>query len=130
MKEVAGTLKRRFANIITYLKHRITNATSESINAKIQWVKYTARGFRNKQNFINAIYFHCGGLDLARQPLNRRKRLTFICPCNTHVSPSSMLGAASMQRSGLACPTRVSQDFQSGTPQTGGTPSKPPFWKL
>jgi Transposase len=50
MKEVAGMLKRRFTNIITYLKHRITNATSESINAKIQWVKYTARGFRNKQN--------------------------------------------------------------------------------
>ena len=52
MKEVAGMLKRRFANIITHLKHSITNATSESINAKIQWVKYTARGFRNKQNFI------------------------------------------------------------------------------
>jgi len=65
MIEVAGMLKRRFENIITYLKHRITNAASESINAKIQWVKYTARGFRNKQNFINAIYFHCGGLDLA-----------------------------------------------------------------
>src|SRR5437016_2073396 len=65
VEEVAGMLKRRFKNIITYLKHRITNATSESINAKIQWVKYTARGFRNKQNFINAIYFHCGGLDLA-----------------------------------------------------------------
>lgn len=65
MIAVAGMLKRRFANIITYLKHRITNAASESINAKIQWVKYTARGFRNKQNFINAIYFHCGGLDLA-----------------------------------------------------------------
>jgi len=65
IKDVAGTLKRRFENIITYLKHRITNAASESINAKIQWVKYTARGFRNKQNFINAIYFHCGNLDLA-----------------------------------------------------------------
>jgi transposase len=65
MKEVAAMLKRRFENIITYLKHRITNATSESLNAKIQWVKYTARGFRNKQNFINAIYFHCGGLELA-----------------------------------------------------------------
>jgi len=60
-----GMLKRRFENIITYLKHRITNAASESINAKIQWVRYTARGFRNKQNFINAIYFHCGALDLA-----------------------------------------------------------------
>jgi transposase len=65
MKEVAAMLKRRFANIITHLKHRLTNATSEPINAKIQWVKYTARGFRNKQNFINAIHFHCGGLALA-----------------------------------------------------------------
>ena len=58
MKEKARMLKRRFENIITYLRHRITNAASESLNAKIQWVKYTARGFRNKQNFINAIYFH------------------------------------------------------------------------
>jgi len=65
MIEVARMMKRRFENIITYLRHRITNAASESINAKIQWVKYTARGFRNKQNFIHAIYFHCGGLDLA-----------------------------------------------------------------
>jgi transposase len=64
MIEVGRMLKRRFENIITYLRHRVTNAASESINAKIQWVKYTARGFRNKQNFANAIYFHCGGLYL------------------------------------------------------------------
>ena len=57
-------LKNRLDNILTYLKHQITNAASESLNAKIQWVKYTARGFRNQQNFINAIYFHCGGLNL------------------------------------------------------------------
>jgi transposase len=68
MIKVARMLKRRFENIITYLKHRITNAASESINAKIQWVKYTARGFRNMDNFIQAIYFHCGGLDLAPSP--------------------------------------------------------------
>jgi transposase len=43
----------------------VTNAASESINAKIQWVKYTARGFRNKNNFRIAILFHWGGLDLA-----------------------------------------------------------------
>jgi transposase len=42
-------LKRRFENVITYLRHRITNAASESLNAKIQWVKYTARGFRNNR---------------------------------------------------------------------------------
>jgi transposase len=65
MIEVARMLQRRFENIITYLRHRITNAGSESINAKIQWVKYTARDFRNKQNFVHAIYFHCGGLDMA-----------------------------------------------------------------
>jgi transposase len=64
MIETARMLKRRFENIITYLRHPITNALSESINAKIQWVKYTARGFRNKRNFQIAIYFHCGGLDL------------------------------------------------------------------
>jgi transposase len=64
MKQIAGMLKRRFENIITYLRHHITNATSESLNAKIQWVKCTARGLRNNQNFINAIYFHCRGLEL------------------------------------------------------------------
>ena len=68
MIKVARMLKRRFENIITYLRHRITNAASESINAKIQWVKYTARGYRNKQNFMNAIYFHAGGLDLDPSP--------------------------------------------------------------
>jgi transposase len=65
MKKVARMMKRRLVNIITYLRHRITNAGSESINAKLQWVKYTARGYRNKQNFIDAIYFHCGGLDMS-----------------------------------------------------------------
>lgn len=65
MIEAGRMLKRRFDNIITFLRHRITNAASESINSKIQWVKYTARGFRNKENFKTAIYFHCGGLDLA-----------------------------------------------------------------
>jgi transposase len=35
--------------------HQVTNATSEFLNAKIQWVKYMARGFRNKQNLIHAI---------------------------------------------------------------------------
>jgi transposase len=65
MKEVARMLLRRFENIVTYLTHRITNAASESVNSKVQWVKYTARGFRNKDNFVAAIYFHCGGLDLA-----------------------------------------------------------------
>jgi transposase len=60
----AKMLKDHLQNILTYLAHPITNALSESLNSKIQWVKYTARGFRNLDNFKTAIYFHCGGLDL------------------------------------------------------------------
>jgi len=65
MIKKAKMLKSRLPNILTYLRHGITNAVSESLNSKIQWVKYTARGFRNFQNFVTAIYFHCGDLDLA-----------------------------------------------------------------
>jgi transposase len=55
-------------NLLTYFKCRLTNAMSESLNSKIQWVRYTARGFRNFENFATAIYFHCGKLDLAPSP--------------------------------------------------------------
>jgi len=44
---------------------KTARAWALKVNAKIQWVKYTARGFRNQTNFIHAIYFNCGGLDLA-----------------------------------------------------------------
>jgi len=49
---------------LTYLRHRITNAGLETVNATIQWVKKTAWGFRNVEHFKTAIYFHCAGLDL------------------------------------------------------------------
>ena len=68
MIDKAKMLVSHLPNILTYLKHGITNAASESINSKIQWVKYTARGFRNFDNFKNAIYFHCGDLDLSPRP--------------------------------------------------------------
>jgi transposase len=53
-----------FDNILTYLKHHITNAATEGLNAKTQWIKYTARGFGNRANLRTAILFHCRGLDL------------------------------------------------------------------
>jgi transposase len=64
MIEKARMLKTHLQNILTYLKHRITNATAEGLNSKIQWLRYTARGYRNREHFKTAIYFHCGGLDL------------------------------------------------------------------
>src|SRR5437867_9811474 len=64
VRRVAEMLKRHWANIRTFFEHRITNAGAESINEKIQTVKRRARGFRNRERFRNAIFFHCGGLDL------------------------------------------------------------------
>jgi len=61
---LAHSLRRRLGLLLNYCKWPITNAASESLNSKIQWIKYTARGFRNFQNFATAIYFHCGKLDM------------------------------------------------------------------
>jgi hypothetical protein len=62
MIEAARTPKRCFEVFITYLRHRVTNAASQYIKAKVPWVSYTARAVRNPRNFIHATY---GGLDLA-----------------------------------------------------------------
>jgi transposase len=64
LAEVAKLIQRHLPNVLTYLRHRLTNAGLEAVNATIQWVKKTARGFRNVEHFKTAIYFHCGGLDL------------------------------------------------------------------
>lgn len=61
---VAGMIRRHLANVMTFFRHRITNAVAEGINSKIQGIKKRACGFRNKRNFKTAIYFHCGGLSL------------------------------------------------------------------
>jgi len=62
--EVARMLQRRLSGILSFFRHRITNAGSESLNSRIQAIRVAARGYRNRNNFKTAIYFHCGGLNL------------------------------------------------------------------
>jgi transposase len=64
MKKVAATMSSHLDGIINAVVLGATNAASESINARIQRVKRMACGFRNRECFRNAIYFHLGGLDL------------------------------------------------------------------
>jgi hypothetical protein len=45
--EVAQMLKGHLENLLTYLKHHITNAVTEGLNSKIQSIKAAARGFRS-----------------------------------------------------------------------------------
>jgi transposase len=67
--KTAKTIKSHLGNVLTYFKHRICNATAEGLNSKIQMVKEMACGFRNREHFKLAIYFHCGGLDLYPSPV-------------------------------------------------------------
>jgi transposase len=62
--DVAKMIKRHFENIVTYFRHRISNAFAEGMNSVIQHIKASARGFRNFENYRIAILFYCGGLDL------------------------------------------------------------------
>ena len=67
MKTVARSIKERLKNIVSYCTYKITNAVAEGMNSKIMSIKRRVGGFRNRQNFKTAIFFHCGGLNLYPQ---------------------------------------------------------------
>lgn len=64
MKRAARTVRDHLWGIVNAIVLRVTNAGAESANAKIQWIKKQACGFRNRDRFKAAIYFHLGGLNL------------------------------------------------------------------
>lgn len=64
VKKVARMIKRHLSGVLSYFKHRITNAGSEAINSVVQMLKKRAFGFRSFENFRIAVLFRCGGLDL------------------------------------------------------------------
>jgi transposase len=64
LKKVARTLKAHLGGMLTYFKHRITNALTEGFNSKIQAIKADARGFRCFPNYRARILFFCGKLDM------------------------------------------------------------------
>jgi len=71
VRKVAAMLRAHRSNVLTYFDHRITTAACEGVNNKIQAIKHSAFGFRNREHFRTAIFFHCGGLDL--RPLTSKK---------------------------------------------------------
>jgi transposase len=69
--EKARMFHKYLMQILTYFRHRVTNAISEGINSKIETIRKKAYGFRNREHFKIAIYFHCGGLNL--YPVTHKK---------------------------------------------------------
>ena len=62
--KVAKRIQSHLANVLSYFKHRITNAVAEGLNSKIATIQKRAYGFKNFEHFQIAVYFHCGGLGL------------------------------------------------------------------
>ena len=69
IKRVARMIKRHWEGVINAATTDVTNARAEALNSRIQWVKRMACGYRNRENFRNAIYFHLSGLDLYPETL-------------------------------------------------------------
>ena len=64
VRKVAETIRKYLWGILNAIVSRTTNALAEGMNARIQELKRRACGYRNRDRFCNAIYFHLGGLDL------------------------------------------------------------------
>ena len=69
IQTVAKTIKRHLWGILNAIVLKSHNGHSESMNSRIQRIKRQACGFRNRERFRNAIYFHCGGLNLYPETL-------------------------------------------------------------
>ena len=64
IKKVARTIKVHLWGIVNSIILKVSNGPAEGLNSRIKMIKVRSRGFRNKQRFASAIYFHLGGLDL------------------------------------------------------------------
>jgi len=64
MQAAAQSIRKYLWGILNAIHARVTNALTEGMNARIQELKRRACGYRNRERFRNAIYFHLGGLNL------------------------------------------------------------------
>ena len=61
---IAKTIKAHLREILNAVVLKVSNGPAEVLNSRIKMLKVRSRGFRNKERFANAIYFHLGGLQL------------------------------------------------------------------
>ncbi len=69
IRKVARMIRGHWDAVINAAVSGISNANAEGINATIQKIKRRANGYRNREHFRLAIYFHLGGLDMAPESL-------------------------------------------------------------
>ena len=64
MISAADTILKHIDGVINAALYQLTNARAESINAKIQVIKSTARGFKNFNGYRTSLMFFLGRLDM------------------------------------------------------------------
>lgn len=61
--KVARMIHNHWDCVINALLSNVANATSEGMNSHFKWIQRKVCSCRNRENFGNAVYFHCGALD-------------------------------------------------------------------
>lgn len=74
LQAAAKTIKRQLWGVLNAIVLNLHNGHAESMNSRIQRIKHRACGFRNRERFRNAIYFHLGGLQLYPAGLTHSKQ--------------------------------------------------------
>lgn len=64
VKKAARTLRGHLRGLLSWFRHRVSNAVAEALNGRIQALKANARGFRSFVNYRITILFHLGKLEL------------------------------------------------------------------
>ena len=64
MQTTSKTLRNHLWGILNAVIRKVDNRHAESMISRIKTLKSRARGFRNRERFRTAIYFHLGGLQL------------------------------------------------------------------
>lgn len=63
LRGVANQIETRLWGILNAM--RLTNAGAEALNSQIRVMRVKARGYRNKNRFVQGILFHYGKLDIS-----------------------------------------------------------------
>jgi transposase len=70
VKKSARMVKKYLWGILNAIILKVNNGFVEGLNGRIQKIKNMACGFRNRERFRNAIYFHLGDLSLYPEMLS------------------------------------------------------------
>jgi len=63
VKEIAKMTMNHLEGIIKAIVPKVSNGPAKSINSRIKTIKIHACGFCNKDQFVDATYFHLGELE-------------------------------------------------------------------